>query len=66
MLKVLKKNWLLILLMLGLIFLGFIFIYSASSYSAQVKYGDSFYFVKKQLMGFLAGIFVMLFFIGFN
>ena len=30
-------------------------IYSASSYSANIKYGDSFYFVKKQLGGFLIG-----------
>lgn len=30
-------------------------IYSASYYGASVKYGDKFYFVKKQVIGFLVG-----------
>lgn len=66
MLKVLKKNWLLVSLVFLLITLGMVFIYSASSYSAAVRYNDSFYFVKKQLVGFLMGLVVMLFFINFN
>ncbi len=57
----LKKNWLLLLLVLGLIIFGMMMIYSASSYSAQQNYGDSFHFVKKQLFGFVLGI--VLFFI---
>ncbi len=66
MLKVIKKNWLLISLVFLLIALGHLFIYSASSYSAGVRYDDSFYFVKKQFVGFLMGIAVMLFAINFN
>ncbi|MBQ2863843.1 MAG: putative lipid II flippase FtsW [Clostridia bacterium] len=66
MLKVFKKNWLLVSLVFLLITLGMVFIYSASSYSAAVRYNDSFYFVKKQLVGFLMGLVVMLFFINFN
>lgn len=31
-------------------------VYSASCYAAKVQYGDSFYFAKKQLVGFLLGI----------
>jgi len=30
-------------------------VYSASSYSAKVQYGDAFYFMKKQLIGFIIG-----------
>lgn len=30
-------------------------IYSASSYAAEVQYGDSFYFVKKQILGIVLG-----------
>lgn len=66
MLKVFKKNWLLVSLVFLLITLGMVFIYSASSYSSAVRYNDSFYFVKKQLVGFLMGLVVMLFFINFN
>ena len=66
MLKVFKKNWVLISLVFLLIALGMVFIYSASSYSASVRYDDSFYFVKKQIIGFVMGLCVMLFFVNFN
>ena len=36
--------------------LGLVFIYSASSYNANKTYGDSFYFVKKQVVGIFLGI----------
>ena len=39
-------------------------IYSASSYSSNVLFGDSFHFVKKQLFGFALGI--VLFIIGYK
>ena len=61
MLKVLKKNWILISLVMLLCFLGLVFIYSASSYSAQIRYNDSFYFVKKQVFGLVIGVALMLF-----
>ncbi len=41
--------------------IGTIFIYSASNYSANKTYGDSFYFVKKQVIGISLGIVAMLF-----
>ena len=34
-------------------------IYSASSYSAELDYGDSLFYVKKQLLGFLPGLAAM-------
>ena len=40
---------------------GTIFIYSASNYSAKATYNDSFYFVKKQIIGILLGIVAMVF-----
>ena len=50
------KNKKLILYMLVLCAFGLVMIYSASYYSANLKYGDSFYFVKKQFVGFLIGL----------
>ena len=40
---------------------GVLAVYSASSYVAKTQYGDEFYFVKKQLLGFLLGVPLMLF-----
>ena len=40
---------------------GVIAIYSASSYVAQTQYGDKWYFVRKQLLGFVLGVLAMLF-----
>lgn len=35
---------------------GVVCVYSASCYNAEVQYGDSLYFFKKQLVGFLLGL----------
>jgi cell division protein FtsW (lipid II flippase) len=40
---------------------GVIAIYSASNYIAETQYGDKWYFVKKQLIGFVLGFIVMFF-----
>ncbi len=39
--------------------IGILFIYSASSYSANITYNDKFYYVKKQLVGFVIGVILM-------
>lgn len=44
-----------------LICFGFLMLYSASSYSAQLKYGDSTYFLRKQITASLLGVVAMLF-----
>lgn len=40
---------------------GVLMVYSASSYTAKTQYGDEFYFIKKQLLGFVLGAIVMIF-----
>ena len=40
-------------------------VYSASSYTAETQYGDEFYFMKKQLLGFVLGA-ALMFFAGFS
>ncbi|MDR3262694.1 MAG: putative lipid II flippase FtsW [Clostridiales bacterium] len=39
---------------------GILMIYSASSYGAELSYGDSFFYVKKQAVSFAAGLVLML------
>lgn len=50
---------LLVSLIMFLCLFGMVMIYSASSYSSDVLYGDSFHFVKKQIFGFLLGLVLM-------
>ena len=38
---------------------GVLMVYSASSYTAKTQYGDEFYFMKKQLLGFVLGVIAM-------
>ncbi|MBO7156525.1 MAG: putative lipid II flippase FtsW [Clostridia bacterium] len=45
---------------IALSILGMVMIYSASSYSAKLHTGDEFFYVKKQALGFIAGIVTML------
>lgn len=48
--------------MLALLVVGCIFVYSASFYSAEISYGDKFFFLKKQLFGIGVGFLCYLFF----
>ncbi len=45
----------LLICVFGMAAFGCLMIYSASSYVGKVQYGDEFYFVKKQAVGFLLG-----------
>ena len=38
---------------------GCLCVYSASSYNAEVQYGDAFFFFKKQILGFVLGLVAM-------
>ena len=46
--KTKSRNFLLITLVLFLCLFGLVMIFSASSYSSEVLFGDAFHFVKKQ------------------
>lgn len=51
-----KRALKILLLTFILVVIGHVMIYSASSYVSQKDFGDSFYQVKKQLLGFFAGV----------
>ena len=51
-----RFNFVLFGLMLALVLIGCIFVFSASSYSAEVSYGDKFFFLKKQVFGIVVGL----------
>ncbi len=55
-----RGDVMLLVLVVLLTVIGTIFIYSASSYSAKSTYKDEFYFVKKQVIGIVIGLIVML------
>jgi len=57
-----KFNVALFLLMVCLLAVGCIFVYSASFYSAEITYGDKFFFLKKQVMGIAVGFACYIFF----
>lgn len=51
----------LIFILVFLLAYGFVMLYSTSSYTAQLKYGDSTYFLFKQIKALAVGIVLMLF-----
>ena len=53
---------------LFLVVFGIIMVYSASSYQAELRYNDKFFFMKKQIYGAIAGLvgMVVLYFIDFE
>ena len=52
---------LLLFSVIGLSLTGLLFVYSASKYSAEISYGDKFYFAKKHVIGLLLGYTAMTF-----
>lgn len=57
-----KTELCVILLVLCLVTFGCIMVYSASSYAAQYRYHNQFFFLFKQLFGVVLGVFAMIFF----
>jgi cell division protein FtsW len=56
-----KPDYILLITVVVLALFGLVMVYSASSYSAQKDYGDAFFYVKKQLPGFVLGLALMIF-----
>lgn len=57
-----KQQIAVLLLVLGLVAFGCVMVYSASSYSAEYRYGNQFFFLFKQLFGVVLGLPAMLLF----
>lgn len=57
-----KTNIYLILSTILLVIIGCVFVYSASSYSAELNYNNKYYFLTKQIIGAIIGLFAMFFF----
>lgn len=55
-----RIDWLIVLLAIALTVFGLLMVYSASSYNAHIKWGDSAYFLKKQLLATGVGIVAMI------
>ena len=56
-----KGDFFIILLTVLLSGFGVLMVYSASYYTAEIQYGDAFYFAKKQFLGFVLGLVGMFF-----
>lgn len=54
----LRANVLAVTVILSLF--GIVMVYSASSYSAEINFGDAFFYVKKQALAFAAGLIMMI------
>ncbi len=55
-----KIDYILLCAVISLVLIGLLFVYSASNYSAQITYGNKYFFLFKQLIGAVIGIVVML------
>lgn len=62
-----KKNRIILLICCYfLVFIGIIFVFSASMYSAEVNYNNKYYFLIKQIIGALIGTVGLIFFSNFD
>ena len=64
--KCLKDTIWIYALVLVLVGFGALMVYSASFYSAEYHYGNRYFFLYKQIMGIVLGIFAMVFFTFFD
>ena len=57
-------DYTLLLIVVLLVVIGLVILYSTSAYNGQVKFHDSFYYLKKQAFATVLGIVLMLFVAG--
>lgn len=57
--KIKKVDCILLFAVLALVGLGLLFVYSASCYSAELTYGDKYFFLQKQAIGAVIGLVAM-------
>lgn len=58
--KKVRREWLLPLVVSAYALFGVIMVYSSSKYNAEVIYGDEYFFLKKQLLGYVIGLAAMI------
>ena len=56
-----RMDYTLLLIVVLLVVIGLVILYSTSAYNGQVKFHDSFYYLKKQAFATVLGIVLMLF-----
>jgi len=61
-----EPDWVLIIIVLGLVVYGLIMLSSATSAVAFSKFGNSYYYAKHQLFGVFIGLLFMIFFANYN
>ena len=64
--KTKQLNFSLIFVTLILVVFGILMVYSASCYSANILYGNDKFFMNKQIVGAVIGVFAMAFFTLFD
>ena len=64
--KIDRTSFFVTFLMFALVAFGCIMVYSASYYSASIRYGNEFFFLFKQLLGVALGVFAFIFFAYFD
>lgn len=61
-----RMDYTLLLIVVLLVVIGLVILYSTSAYNGQVKFNDSFYYLKKQAFATVLGIVLMLFVAGMD
>ena len=61
-----RMDYTLLLIVVFLVVIGLVILYSTSAYNGQVKFHDSFYYLKKQAFATVLGIVLMLFVAGMD
>ena len=64
--KIDKISLFIVILTLFLVIFGCVMVFSASCYSAEIRYGNKYFFLIKQICGVILGVFALIFFAFFD